>query len=277
MTTGATIARVFPTKTSMSPIDKHAYFDTPDLFTPKYEEAHISCTFTWDIPKAKRLVQDWSRHAKVVRLGGVAIDGESDKPFQAGFYLREGVTITSRGCTNNCSFCLVRRGVIEFDNFPEGNIIQDNNILACSDKHWRLVLDMLKKEKAIEFKGGLEKYRITEKIAEDLRGLKIKTLWLACDQPSGIKALRKAVKILHKSGFTQNHIYCFVLIGDDLIENESRLREVYKIGAMPFAQLFRNKDNSISYSKEFKQFARKWSRPAIIKTVMEETKNEKSV
>jgi hypothetical protein len=133
---------------------------------------------------------------------------------------------------------------------------------------------MLKKQRAIEFKGGLEKYRITEKIAEDLRGLKIKTLWLACDQPGGIKALRKAVKILHRAGFTQNHIYCFVLIGDDLIENESRLREVYKIGAMPFAQLFRNKDNSISYSKEFKQFARKWSRPAIIKTVMGHTIKE---
>lgn len=261
----------------MSPIDKHTYFDTPDLFTPKYEEAHISCTFTWDIPKARRLAQDWSRHAKVVRLGGVAIDGESDKPFQAGFYLREGVTITSRGCVNNCNFCMVRRGIIEFDNFPGGHIIQDNNILACSDRHWRLVLSMLKKQKAIEFKGGLEKYRITEKIAEDLRGLRIKTLWLACDQPNGIEPLRKVVNILLKAGFTQNHIYCFVLIGDDLIENENRLKEVYRMGVKPFAQLFRDKGNSIIYNKEWKQFVRKWSRPAIYQNIMKkELVNEPS-
>ena len=177
--------------------------------------------------------------------GGVAIDGESDQSFQSGIYLRKGITITSRGCVNNCNFCMVRRGIIEFDEFPEGNIIQDNNILACSDRHWRLILSMLKKQKAIEFKGGLDKYRITTKIAEDLRGLKIKTLWLACDQPQGLKQLLRAVYILKKVGFTQNHIYCFVLIGDDISENENRLREVYKIGAMPFAQLYRDKQGKL--------------------------------
>ncbi len=210
------IARVFPTRTSMTPIDRDAYFDVPDLFTPQYDEVYISCTFTWDIPKAKKLATAWDKHAKIVRLGGVAINGESDQPFQSGLYLRGGITITSRGCVNNCNFCMARRGLVEFDNFPEGNIIQDNNILACSDRHWRLVLSMLKKQKAIEFKGGLEKYRITEKIAEDLRGLRIKTLWLACDNPNEIKPLEKAVRILHRAGFKRELIYCFVLIGRDI-------------------------------------------------------------
>lgn len=269
------IARVFPSRTSMTPIDKDAYYDTPDLFTPQYDEAHVSITFTWDILKGKRLAQAWERHAKIVKLGGVAIDGESDQPFKAGIYLRKGITITSRGCLNNCSFCMVRRGLIEFDNFPEGNIIQDNNILACSDRHWRLVISMLKNQKAIEFKGGLEKQRITPKIAEDLRGLRIKSLWLACDQPNAIKQLETAVRILHKVGFKREQIYCFVLIGKDMQEETERLEKCLNLftyldeennerfmGVKPFAQLYRDKSNSIEYSKEYKQFARKWSRPA---------------
>jgi len=259
------IARVFPTKTSMTPTDKDAYFGSPDLFTPAYDEVHISVTFKWDIEKSKRLILDWGKHGKV-KIGGVAIDGESDQPFIPGMYLRNGITITSRGCPNHCSFCLVRNRLTEFDEFPEGNIIQDNNILACSNKHFKLVLFMLRNQKAIEFKGGLEASRITAQIAEDLRGLRIKTLWLACDHPNAIKGFKKAVSILNKSGFTRNHIYCYVLIGNDIKENESRLREVYLSGAMPFAQLYRNETDSIKYSKEWKQFARLWSRPAIYKS-----------
>jgi len=269
------IARVFPTKLSMTPTDQDAYFSGPEMFMPKYDVVHVSCQFTWDIPKAKRLVREWE-HIAPVKLGGVAIDGESDQPFQSGMYLKKGITITTRGCPNNCGFCMVRKGgLIEFDDFPQGNIIQDNNILACSDCHWRLVVDMLKKQKAIEFKGGLDKYRVTPQRAEDLRSLKIKTLWLACDQPQGVEPLRKAIDILLKAGFTRNHLYCYVLIGDDLAENESRLKEVWNAGAMPFAQLFRNKEDNIKYSKEWKQFTRKWSRPAIIRNIMKGLTNAK--
>ena len=266
---------MFPTKTSMTPIDKDAYYDTPDLFTPQYDEAHISITFTWDIEKGRRIANAWDKHAKKIKVGGVAIDGETDQPFQSGMYLKKGITITSRGCPNNCKFCQVRHSLIEFDNFPEGNIVQDNNILACSDRHWRLVLSMLKKQKAIEFKGGLEKYRITPQVAEDLRGLRIKTLWLACDSPNDIKPLETAVRILHKAGFKREQIYCFVLIGHNLLEENQRLEKclnlfTYKdeedneryMGVKPFAQLFRDKYDRVRYSREYKQFARKWSRPA---------------
>ena len=262
------IARVFPTKTSMSPNDPDTYFDEPDLLTPHYDKVFISVTFTWDISKAIDLAKSWRTHADEIDVDGVAINGETDQPFKSGIFLREGCTITSRGCPNACNFCIVRRGLIEFDDFPEGNVIQDNNILACSDHHWKLVLAMLKKQKGVEFKGGLEKYRITPKIAEDLRSLSIKSLWLACDQAEGVEPLRKAVAILQKAGFTRNHIYCYVLIGDNMAENDNRLREIFKMGALPFAQLYRNKENNIEYSKEWKQFARTWSRPAAFKTLM---------
>jgi hypothetical protein len=272
---------VFPTRTSMTPTDEDAYYSEPDLFTKRYGKVMISTTFTWDKTRAEQLRQAWMDVCDDVQVGGVAIDGESDQPFEAGLFLKKGITITSRGCPNNCGFCVVRKGLIEFDEFPEGNIIQDNNILACSDRHWQLVLSMLRKQKAIEFKGGLDKYRVTSKISEDLRGLRIKTLWLACDQPQGIEPLRKAVEILWKSGFRRDQLRCYVLIGKDRFEEESRLRECFNLityydedeeekhfGVLPFAQLYRDKDGVLNYSKEWKQFARTWSRPAAYKTLM---------
>lgn len=266
------IARVFPTKTSFSPIDRDAYFSAPNLLTPSYDEVHISVVFKWDIRKAQDLAIQWRRHAKIIRIGGPAINGESDKPFVAGMYLRPGITITSRGCVNSCPFCLVRRGLVEFDQFPEGNIIQDNNVLACSARHWRLVMGMLKTQKSICFKGGLDKYRITPKIIEDLRGLRIKEFWLACDQPRGIEPLRKVVYLLRKAGFTRHHIHCYVLIGDNPKENVHRLRQVYRMGAMPFAQLYRDQDGLNIYPRSWRRLATRWSRPAAIVARMKSVK-----
>jgi hypothetical protein len=160
-----------------------------------------------------------------------------------------------------------KKKLTELNVFPEGNIIQDNNILACSDNHRHKVWSMLKTQKQIEFKGGLEAMRITPKIAEDLRSLRIKTLWLACDTPNATKPLRKAVETLKSVGFTKNHLYCYCLVGKDRNEEESRLKEIWNIGCMPFAQLYKNAENNIEYSKEWKQFQRQWSRPAIIRAI----------
>jgi len=260
------IARVFPRRTSMSPDDKDAYYGLPDLFTPVYDEIYVSVTFIWDIDYAEQLASAWREYGKV-KIGGVAVDGESNQPFISGMYLKKGITITSRGCINHCWYCIAKDNkLIEFDDFPEGNIIQDNNILACSKKHWELVLSMLKKQKAIEFKGGLDKYLITDKIAEDLRGLRIKSLWLACDN-GDLKSLSKAIKILNKAGFNQNKLFCYVLIGKNMQKYERILKEVFRIGCMPFAQLYKDEKNSINYSKEWKNFARNWSRPAIIRAM----------
>jgi len=262
------MARVFPTRTSHCPNDKDAYFDAPDMFTPKYDIAHISCTFTWDIDKAHRLAGEWESHARQVVVGGVAIEGESDKPFRAGVYLKHGITITSRGCPNRCSFCMVNKGQLtEFDEFPEGNIVNDNNILACSDRHWNLVLNMLKHQIGIEFKGGIEAIRVTRKKAEDLRSLSIKHLWLACDHDGAIKPLRKAVDILKKAGFKDSHLYCYVLIGKE----ELRLKAVREMGVMPFAMLYQKPErHKTGYTREMRQYQRLMARPAVTRGIFKE-------
>jgi hypothetical protein len=265
------IARIFPTRTSYSPDDEHAYFGSPNLYTANdYDEAHISVVFTWDIERGEFLAKDWKRNAKVVKLGGPAINGESKEPFVAGMYLKKGYTITSRGCPNSCDFCLVnKKNLIEFENFPAGNIICDNNILACSDSHWNRVMSMLKDQRKIEFKGGLESRRVTESRANDLRQLDIEQLWLACDSDASIDPLRKAVGILKKAGFKDHHLYCYVLIGKE----ELRLREVRSMGVMPFAQLYQKPErHKTNYTQEMRAYQRIMSRPAITRSIFNQEK-----
>lgn len=170
------IIRVFPSRTNLTPTDDYCFFDSPGLFIPPHDEVHICCVFTWDIPKAEKLWGDWRTiTGKPVFLGGPAVDdprdSDADADFIPGMYVKHGVTFTSRGCPNDCSFCLVpkREGKLREIEIKLGNIINDNNFLACSKEHRRKVYDMLKNQKAIEFKGGLEAERLTEVNGNDLR------------------------------------------------------------------------------------------------------------
>jgi hypothetical protein len=265
------IARVFPSKTNMSPTDEDCYFGAPDLFTPKYDEVHISTVFTWDIKKAKYLAECWLSYAKFIRVDGPAFDNTGEE-FVSGKYLKPGITITSRGCPSNCDFCFVpgREGKIRELPIVEGNNIQDNNLLACSTKHLNKVFRMLSTQKQIDFGGGLEAARITDKIAEKLRALSICQMWLAYDVPGREKVLLKAVERLKKY-FKRRYIRCYVLIGyeNDTIEKaEQRLKWTYQIGMLPFAMLYQPKNEKRHYTKAWMRFTKVWCRPAAINTIM---------
>jgi len=256
----------------MSPTDKDSYFSYPDFFTPKYDEVHISVTFTWDMKKAYDLKYQWKTVCNKVKIGGPVFQLKNLE-FIPGMYLKKGITITSRGCPFNCDFCLVpkREGRLQEINIKEGNIIQDNNILACSKQHINKVFQMLKKQRAIEFKGGLDKRLLKDWHIEEFRSLRIKSLWFACDNKNSIKELAKISSKLKQAGFNRNKLYCYVLIGKDKIEEENRLKEVFNLGFLPFAQLYRNEADNIIYSRDWRQFQRKWSRPAAIKSIMNQT------
>lgn len=267
------ILRVFPTQTNQTPLDDLCFFTEPGLFVPDHDEVHISCVFTWDQRRSEALAEAW--HGKVpVKTSGPAYDDPGGE-FMPGLYTRKGITHTSRGCPNNCAFCFIpsREGKLRELEVKEGNEIQDNNFLACSNLHKEKVYAMLSKQKEIKFIGGLEPGRLSSWDIEEMRKLRIKELWLACDTKGAIKTTVKAIEKLRSAGFSQNHIRCYVLIGDNMVENEARLFEILgtkdEPRALPFAQLFQP-PGGINYSKEWKQFARRWSRPAIYKSLWKE-------
>lgn len=268
------IIRVFPRQTSFTPNDDLVFFDNPGEVIPEHDEVHICAIFTWDLAKAVDLRLAWSeRTKKPVKIGGPAFDDPCTSEFIPGMYVAPGITFCSRGCPNSCPWCLVpgREGKLRESEVKAGNILQDNNFLACSVQHRSKVYDMLKTQKTIDFKGGLEVTRLTDWDIEEMRGLRIHELWLACDTKGALNNLKSACERLCKAGFNQNKIRCYVLIGDNLSENLTRLIEIYEAGALPFAQLYQPK-NPIEYNTEWKHLARTWSRPAGTRSFMKDYK-----
>ena len=259
----------------MTPMDQDSYVGLPTMFMPKYDEIHISVTFTWDIQNAENLANEWAMYGKV-KIGGPAFNDKGDK-FISGLYLKKGVTITSRGCPNNCPFCFVpkREGRIRELPIVPGNIIQDNNLLACSKSHRDKVFQMLRSQRRIDFNGGFEASRVTSEIVEQLRSLKIYQIWLAYDMPHAEKPLIRATQMLKKY-FKRDKIRCYVLIGykgDTIEKAENRLKRAWEIGTLPFAMRYRTPDSKwggtyLFKEREWNLLQRKWSKPGIMKSMM---------
>ncbi len=262
--------RVFARKTSFTPIDDLAFYEEPPLFDVPNLPVRVSVTFTWDRDKGQQLYRAWACRSLDIKIGGPAIySTQYEQQFTPGLFLRPGVTITSRGCPKDCKWCLVkkREGDLQELEIKSGYIIQDNNLLACSNEHFQKVCDMLSKQKEpAEFKGGLDIDYLYAWHVDLLREIRVKELWVACDRTEDLKRLDKAADLL--SDFPINKKRCYVLIGrgeETLAEAESRCAAVYEKGFLPFAQLYRS-EQPIEKSREWKQLVRKWSRPAIYRS-----------
>jgi len=135
---------------------------------------------------------------------------------------------------------------------------------------------MLKTKHAIEFSGGLEARLITDEIAGDLRSLRIKQIFVACDSKGALKLLQEAVKRLQ---MPIRKVRCYVLIGfngESLSDARERLEDVYHTGALPFAQLYQPPDKWIVYPKKWRDLARTFCRPAATLAEMKKSHSSQS-
>ena len=123
---------------------------------------------------------------------------------------------------------------------------------------------MLRKQpKPIAFKGGLDASLFKPWHRELIDGIRLDELWFACDRPSSVRKL-EAIRELLKDIPTDKK-RCFVLVGYEdksVADAERRCQQVYDLGFLPFAQLYRD-SKPIRYPTEWKALARKWSRPAL--------------
>jgi len=259
--------RVFPRKTSMTPNDAYAFVGDPPLWRPEANEVHVSCTFTWDIEEAKRLQEAWAQYYPTVRLGGPAINGNHGE-FIPGRYVKHGVTFTSRGCPNKCPWCLVPdyEGDLTLLDIKPGWIVQDNNLLATPRDHQSQVYEMLRAQKRkVSFPGGLDIRLMDNWVIGQLRALRIKEIFVAADTKANLPVLYRTRPRL--DFLSRRQLRCYVLIahdGETIPEAQERLEAVWQAGFLPFAQLYQLPDRFIEYSREWKDLARRWSRPAIM-------------
>lgn len=266
------VIRVFTRQTSYTPIDDYCFFDLPPFpdMLPPHDEVHISCSFTWDKARARELAYQWEMVTdKPVKIGGPAFLTPVTE-FVQGMYLKPNIIFTTRGCNNGCPWCIVPKlegKLKQLDTIPVGNIIQDNNFLQADRAHKDKVFEMLKTQKGICFKGGLEPDLIDDHFVEGIRNLRIKELWLACDTDARFPLFAAGCEKLAKAGFNRNKINCYVLsYGKDRDADEARAKAVYEAGAMPFVQLYRDfSETKTKYSTDWERWARMWQRPACIK------------
>lgn len=262
------IIRVFPYRTDWTPVDDLAFTGPPPMpqFLPgtRSTPVHVSVTFTWDRQHAEGLAKQWAAHYSDVQIGGVAYRTFADE-FTPGLYLKEGCTITSRGCPKACGWCAVpvTEGKIRLLKIQPGWIVQDNNLLACPEEHTRDVFDMLRDQKRrIFFNGGLDKHFLKDWHVDLFRSVAIGELWFACDVLSDLLQLEKCAKML--DGIPLRKRRCYTMIGYDgeaVEDAEFRLNRVLELGFMPFCQLYQN-DTPKNYPENWKKLRRKWSRPA---------------
>lgn len=270
------IIRVFPSRTKATPNDELAYFGPPDLFA-EADEVHVSCTFTWDKPRAEWLAEQW-KHVAPVKVGGVAY-GDRGEDFVPGRYVRQGYVVTSRGCPRRCWFCSVWKRDPEprlMSPIAEGWNILDDNLLACPRPHVEAVFDMLRRaDRRVAFTGGLEALSLQDYQVDLLASLRPKpTCFFAYDPGDAFDTLASAASRMLAAGFTaaSHRLRCYVLIGfpkDTMDAAEARLRRIMSVGFTPMAMLWRPETPSAmsrAPGPEWRAFQRRWARPAIIHT-----------
>lgn len=266
---GKAILRIFPRRTSMTPIDPLAFVGDPPLFRPQadqVDEVHVSVTFTWDVEKGRRLRDAWAQYYPVVKIGGPAIDEIPPGEFTPGLYVKTGVTFTSRGCPRRCPWCLVpeREGLIRELKIVPGWVVQDNNLLATSRSHQAKVFEMLRSQgRLVSFPGGLDSRLLNDWVADQLGTLKIGQVFFAADSEAGLENLRG---VSERLPFLSRHeLRCYVMVGfggESHDQALARLEAVWDMGFMPFAQLYRDSGHKLQYDEEWRALARTWSRPA---------------
>ena len=199
-----------------------------------------------------------------------AIGGE----FISGRFVKEGVTVTSRGCPKNCPWCLVpiREGEIRELEIKPGYNVFDNNLLACSRPHIEAVFDMLREQKeSAQFSGGLDAGLLRPWHVDLLKSIRVSSMFFACDTAEALSILKKSTGLL--SGFSRGKKFCYVIVGlngESLKQAEERLVRVFSLGFMPFAMLYRGLDSKMRPhpDPEWRKMIKKWSRPAAYKAFM---------
>jgi hypothetical protein len=215
-----------------------------------------------------------------METGGSGINLKTELPYEIEhimpdyslYNLNYSLGFTSRGCVNNCPFCVVpiKEGKIrehaeveEFKN-PNSNIVilLDNNFLALPS-HVKKLKKYIKKGWVMDFNQGLDFRLINDENAELLSKVKhYKQLHFAWDLMKNENKIKKGLEILTKY-IKPYRILVMILCGFNtaLEEDFYRFNELLRYGVDPFVMIYNNrKDN-----KKLRDFAR-WVNKRIYKS-----------
>lgn len=216
------------------------------------DRAYLSVVFSWQLQRAYQQAVWFRAQGYRVAAGGPAVTmnpgfmaevAETGGECAALDRHNPNATMTSRGCVRRCTFCAVPRlegDLVELQpwQWEPRPIVCDNNLLACSRRHFDVVVDRLAAMglTGIDFNQGLDARLLTKYHAERLATLNTRCIRLAWDHTRDEREVMRAFETLISSGFGRRHISIYVLIGyDDTPEDALyRLTTVKSAGAVPF-------------------------------------------
>jgi len=288
------IIRVFPRRTAATPDDAMAFVGPPPFaaMRPKADAVHVSVTFTWDIPLARRLASSWGRFYDRVKTGGPAL-GDAGGEFTPGLYMKPGYLMTSRGCPQKCKSCLVpkREGRIRVLLIKDGHDVCDNNLLACPRGHIEAVLEMMNGQRArARFTGGLEARHVSPWFARALADMRLDIAYTAYDRPSSKPHVEAALRLLREAGgwcdgTARRRLACYVLVahdGDTISEAVKRLEWVVSLGVQPFPMFYQpdqatRREEPADWTRALRPFIRPYLTPRPLFTEKPEAPKDKTL
>ena len=211
---------------------------------------YISVAFSWLLDKAVQRKVELMAQGKSVLLGGTAANfaGIADTG-QVSAISRHNpdACFTSYGCPNHCKFCIVAQtegDLVELPEWEPKRIVCDNNLTACSRRHFDKVVDSLKPLSGIDINQGLSAMAITEYQASRLAELDMSCIRLAWDNAGYESKFMRGWDIIRRAGFPRSKISVYVLIGyEDTPEDALyRLEMVRRLGGMPFPMRYQPLD-----------------------------------
>lgn len=162
---------------------------------------------------------------------------------------------TSRGCPNNCGYCVVP--IIESVRWenelwhdhiqPEKPfiMISDNNLSSCSPQHFNDVCERLsfsKCAKCVVFDNGFDPKYITPDVAKQLSKINYVGYGLrtAFDRISEDGVFQHAMDNLHQADISKGTVMAYVLFNfDDTIKDAVyRADQCYRYGVKPYPQRY---------------------------------------
>lgn len=237
----------------------------------KYDKVYLSKTF--NLPMLKKIPQYPPQYYadETVKGGtGYAISVENGKEvFNESTHINlpleietlcpdytlypqysEAYGFLTRGCCNNCSFCLVTqkegacsKRVAELSDFHRGQReikLLDPNLLACADRE-NLLQELIDSKCRIDFTQGLDARFITDDVAKMVNDVKIKMIHFAFDFMKNEKQIIQGLSCFrrHYTGSFRN-LKCYVLTNYDttLEEDWYRVKKLLDLGYTPYVMIY---------------------------------------
>lgn len=245
--------------------------------------AYISVPFTWELQHAYSRSVWWRQQGYEVKAGGPAVklmpdflkdvaDIDGDRP-DALEHVNPDATFTSRGCIRRCKFCavpIIEGDLVELQEWQPKPIVCDNNLLACSRRHFDRVIDSLKPLRHIDFNQGLDARLLKPHHADRLTELHLSMVRLAWDNVNEEDSVKNAISLLLSKGIPKRKLRCYVLLNFEDTPGDAlyRLETLKGQGILPNPQrynpldaLVRDKYLSPNWTeRDVRRFVRYWSK-----------------